>query len=91
MAGIEHGGLWTAMTYAGHIRYDAWERAVATGEVIGNCRLCGGYLVPDDFGWAEESHIRWFTARCLDCGHEWSAPDGKVLKHRERGRDGWAR
>ena len=67
MTGKDPGGLWSAMTYAGHIRADAWDRAVATGEVIGVCRNCGEYLVPDDIGWVDDSLIRWFTARCLGC------------------------
>jgi hypothetical protein len=83
------GGLYTAMTYSGFVRADRWKHATATGEVIGTCRECGGYLIPDDVGWTELSPMQWFTASCLDCGHEVAAPGGRVLKHRERGGHGW--
>lgn len=81
-------GLYAEMIHGGMIRQDRWEQAKATGEVIGSCRECGGFLVPDDFGWEDESPILWFTARCIECGKEVAAPGGRTLKHRERGRSG---
>jgi len=76
------GGLWSEMTYAGAIRRDKWARAIATGEVIGTCRVCGGFLVPNDPGWPEASTIDWYIASCLDCGHEVAAPGGRILMKR---------
>lgn len=89
MADKSEGGLWSAIAGMGLIRPDRWDHAAATGEVIGICSACGGYLVPDDLGWPEYSTIEWFNARCLDCGKECAAPNGHLLKHRERGGYGW--
>jgi len=87
MGSEDTDGLWSSMTYGGHIRDDRWKRAAATGEVVGTCFVCGGYLIPDDPGWARASVIQWFVARCLDCGHEVAAPGGR-LNVRKRGRYG---
>lgn len=85
MADVQHGGLYSAMTHAGFIRDDRWKRAAGTGEVIGTCRECGGYLVPDDPPVVETAPVQWFTARCLDCQHEVAAPGGRVAPAPGRG------
>lgn len=89
MTDVKHGGLWSAMVFSGMIRVERWHRAVEIGEVIGQCRVCGGYLIPDDIGADDGAPVDWFTASCLDCGHEVASPGGRTLKHRERGRSGW--
>jgi len=85
MADVQHGGFYSAMTHGGFVRHDRWKRAIATGEVIGTCRACGGYLVPDDPPVVDTNPVQWFTARCLDCGHEVAAPGGRVAPAPGRG------
>lgn len=78
-------GLWAALVSGGVIRNGAWENAAATGEVVGNCRACGSYLVPDDPpSYGERPALPWFVARCLDCGREVASPGGRVLRRSGR-------
>lgn len=78
-------GLWDTVVNCGKIRPDLWRKAKATREVIGTCRHCGGYLAPDDPKDFGTETMRWFVARCLDCGHEVASPAGRLAKRPVRG------
>jgi hypothetical protein len=84
----DEGGLWSSMTYGGRIRQEKWRSAAATGEVIGTCRDCGGWMIPDDPTYNDEAPLVWFTARCLDCGHEVASPEGRLSRPLKRGHCG---
>lgn len=72
-------GLWQSVAHSGQIKTGAWGDAAAAGGVIGTCRSCGGYLVPDDPYRYGDTPLEWYIARCLECGHECAAPGGRVL------------
>lgn len=68
------------MMKGGRVDPAAWAAAARARETIGICRKCGGYLAPDDVVPDEPMRLRWFIARCLDCGQECAAPDGRVCR-----------
>lgn len=83
----EAEGLWKRVLEDDglHIKLGAWNRARAEGSFVGTCRRCGGHLRPeptdvpgpdDDMSTIAE----WLQATCVRCGHEFVAPDGKVLQ-----------
>jgi hypothetical protein len=64
-----------------------WNRARADGSYVGTCRCCGGYLRPeptDAYPDSPDNATAWYGAVCERCGHEFVAPDGKVLQRSAR-------
>ncbi len=75
-------GLWQSVVAGGEIKRDAWRNAAASGEIVGTCRNCGGYVVPDDPSEYNDIPLQWYVARCLECGGEVAAPGGRVGRNR---------
>lgn len=78
------------------LHVEDWRRAVNGKEIVGSCRQggCGGFLkaVDTQQSGSEASRIDWYGAECLNCGHEVTAPNGRVLRRSSRlGEmpDGW--
>lgn len=74
------------------INEPAWHRANNRRELVGACRQpkCGGLLQPQDTH--ESNGITWYSAACLNCGHEVVSPNGRVLRRSSRRHempDGW--
>lgn len=71
-----------------HIDLGAWNRARAEGAFVGQCRHCGGYLRPEPTSAYPSSPDdiceHWLGAVCIDCGHEWVAPNASVLQRSAR-------
>jgi hypothetical protein len=67
----------------------AWNRARAEQSYVGQCRACcGGYLLalPSDVyaSGPEDVCAQWLGMECQACGHEFVAPDAKVLARSAR-------
>jgi len=74
------------------INTPAWHHANDSRDIIGSCRQpkCGGLLQAIDTH--TENKITWYAAECLNCGHEVTAPNGRVLARSSRLNempDGW--
>lgn len=63
-----------------------FRRALATGEVIGTCRVswCEGWMIAIPEPDKAATPIEWFTARCAECGAEVAAPGGRMLRRSSR-------
>lgn len=83
-ATVRGRGLFPSVTRGSTVNVDAWRSAERTAGVIGTCRLCGAYLVPDRTRDGEHSRIEWFVARCLGCEQECAAPGGRLLRRSGR-------
>lgn len=61
-----------------------WNRLVDAHEIVGTCRHpgCVGPLqpLPVEVG-GETGQVSWYEARCLSCGREVAAPNGRVFAH----------
>ncbi len=64
----------------GSINRSAWSRAGASGEIVGTCRACDGYMAVDDPPAYDEPALEWFIARCLSCEQEAASPGGRTLR-----------
>lgn len=62
----------------------AWNRAVESGEPVGDCRVCGWHIV----GCPTEivGTVTWYTAVCTNppCRHEVASPNGEILRKSSR-------
>lgn len=80
-ADLRSCGLWGAVIKDGGLNRHAWANAAASGDIVGTCRACGGYVVPDTPPtYGEEQTVEWFLARCLSCGHEIASPGGRLSR-----------
>lgn len=62
-----------------------WNHLADIGAIVGQCRRgCGGALVPIKAGphdaEGEDGQITWYEVRCLGCGDETAAPNGRILR-----------
>lgn len=74
-------GLWAFVVTGGRVDDSVWRRASANSEIVGVCRECGGYVMPaDPPDYGEKTAIRFYVARCGECGREIVAPGGRVLR-----------
>lgn len=74
--------LWSRVTNGDLIDSGQWSRAKAASEFVGECRNCGGYLLPGSI--IQVGRIEWYEARCVACGHEVAAPGGRILRRSAR-------
>lgn len=65
---------------------DRWQAAAEGGELVGQCRRrgCDGFLIPDDGRAPGPGEPTAYTARCLICGGEVVAPNGRLLHRSAR-------
>ena len=75
-------GVFGRFVAGDHVDSGQWNRARAAGEIVGVCRVCGGYLKA--LGVYQVGRVEWYEARCIDCGHEITAPGGRVLRRSAR-------
>ena len=75
-------GLYRRLVDRSEIDVAGWNRVRSERGHVGTCRSCGSYLVP----LSVERHggIDWYEARCLSCGKEVAAPDGRTLRRSSR-------
>lgn len=88
----EHAPRFNALDHGLYRRYidhdmvdiGQWNRARAEQGIVGTCRECGGHLRTMGSlkeGW---SHLEWYEAKCILCGHEFACPSGRTLRRSSR-------
>lgn len=79
---------WVIDTDGLFINIGRWNRARADNSYVGQCRWCGGYLLPEPSDAYSSSPDdvcgQWLGAVCISCGQEFVAPDAKVLQRSAR-------
>lgn len=82
---LPEGGIESGLVEIGDLLPERmrWLRLARAQAVVGQCRKCGGNLVPieppeDEDG--EVGEIAWYEMRCVACDTEIAAPNGRVLK-----------
>lgn len=60
----------------------AWNAAAETGDLVGDCRVCGHHLraLPT----VRVGRVDWYSAECINCRHEFAAPNGEILLRSSR-------
>lgn len=59
------GGIWRTYLLVDSTAVNAapWAHAVATGQLVGTCRECGGYLAPGKP--YQVGRVAWYPAECV--------------------------
>lgn len=65
----------------GVIDPDRWQRAIENVEMVGTCTGCRSVLRPEK---PRTERITWFTATCVGCRREVTAPGGRLLPQARR-------
>jgi hypothetical protein len=65
----------------GVIDHDAWEAARTGFVTVAFCPVCGGAMRAERPELVRR--VRWYTAVCSGCGHEITAPNGRVRVPRQ--------
>lgn len=76
------GGFYARYKDGDRVNHAAWLRACAEHGLVGTCRQCGNQLAPerpvDNRGRVD------YTARCVACPWEQTAPGGRLAKRKAR-------
>lgn len=80
----DHGIYRRFTDAAGYLHTTAWNRAAESGDLVGDCRRCGGHLLASPTH--QNGNMTWYGARCTypQCGYEIASPNAQALKRSSR-------